>query len=86
MRVSDRGCGFIVDDARRRGFGLVGMTERVRLAGGIFAIDSRPGAGAQFDVWLPVPAAAGDTPNVTGTGPAGLAGPAGAVAIPMTLP
>lgn len=86
VRVSDRGCGFIVDDARRRGFGLVGMTERVRLAGGIFAIDSRPGAGAQFDVWLPVPAAAGDTPNVTGAGPAGLAGPAGPAAIPMTLP
>jgi hypothetical protein len=70
LRVSDRGSGFIADDARRRGFGLVGMTERLRLAGGTLTIESRPGAGSQVDAWLPVSAAAGDTPTTTGEEPA----------------
>ena len=57
--VSDRGCGFVADHARRHGFGIVGMTERVRLAGGTFAIESQPGAGAKVEVRIPVPATAG---------------------------
>ena len=59
IRVSDQGCGFIADDARRRGFGIVGMTERVRLAGGTFTIEGRPGAGTHVDICLPVPATFG---------------------------
>jgi PAS domain S-box-containing protein len=69
VRVSDRGCGFIADDARRRGFGIVGMTERVRLAGGTFTIETRPGAGTHVDICLPVLATAGSMPAVTGEGP-----------------
>ncbi|MFM8781590.1 MAG: sensor histidine kinase, partial [Gemmatimonadota bacterium] len=41
-------------DARRQGFGLVGMTERVRLVGGAIAIDSRPGGGCRVSVRLPI--------------------------------
>lgn len=59
VRVSDDGQGFDVEDARKRGFGLVGMTERVRLAGGSCTIESRPGAGARIEARLPIPAASG---------------------------
>ena len=56
VRVRDRGPGFDVEAARARGFGLVGMTERVRLAGGTFWIESQPGSGTQVNARLPVPA------------------------------
>ncbi|MFO1538768.1 MAG: PAS domain-containing protein [Actinomycetota bacterium] len=56
VQVRDRGPGFDVEAARARGFGLVGMTERVRLAGGTFWIESRPGSGTQVNARLPVPA------------------------------
>lgn len=56
VEIHDEGVGFDVDDARRRGFGLVGMTERVRLAGGTIEIDSRPGSGCRVSVRLPVSA------------------------------
>jgi PAS domain S-box-containing protein len=55
VRIRDRGPGFDVDDARGRGFGLVGMTERVRLTGGTFWIESQPGVGTQVNARLPVP-------------------------------
>jgi len=55
VSVRDRGPGFDVEEARRRGFGLVGMTERVRLAGGTFQIDSLPGTGTQVSARLPLP-------------------------------
>jgi PAS domain S-box-containing protein len=54
--VKDHGSGFDVDDARRQGFGLAGMMERARLAGGSFRIESRPGAGTAIEVRLPIPA------------------------------
>jgi signal transduction histidine kinase len=57
VRVRDHGPGFDVEEARTRGFGLVGMTERVRLAGGTLWIESQPGAGAQVRALLPVPKA-----------------------------
>ena len=58
--VSDFGCGFDVPSARRRGFGLLGMTERVRLLGGDCEIDSLPGAGTRICLRLPIPAAEED--------------------------
>lgn len=61
VRVGDDGQGFDVGQARKRGFGLVGMTERVRLAGGSCTIESRPGAGASIAARLPIPAASGTT-------------------------
>ena len=65
LQVSDWGCGFNADHARRRGFGIVGMTERVRLAGGTFTIESRPGSGAQIDARMPAPATSGGPSAVT---------------------
>jgi len=54
LHVADQGCGFDPQAAGRKGFGLVGMTERVRLVGGECRIESRPGAGARIDVRLPL--------------------------------
>lgn len=48
--VADDGRGFAAD---REGFGLTGMRERVRLAGGSVAVASRPGAGTRLTVTIP---------------------------------
>jgi|688.fasta_scaffold46925_2 PAS domain S-box-containing protein len=55
LEVCDAGAGFDLDKARRRGFGLVGMTERVRLAGGTIEIETRPNAGCRVAARLPIP-------------------------------
>jgi PAS domain S-box-containing protein len=65
VRVCDHGPGFDVEAARSQGFGLVGMTERVRLAGGTFWIESQPGRGTQVNARLPVPPADGGDANGT---------------------
>lgn len=55
LTVSDSGRGFEVDEARgRAGLGLVSMSERVRLIGGILAVDSEPGGGTSVTVRAPV--------------------------------
>jgi hypothetical protein len=56
--VTDDGAGFnvertLVRAARSGRLGLVGMAERVRLLGGVFDIDSAPGAGTTISVSLP---------------------------------
>ena len=57
--ISDNGCGFDVEKttliagARRGRLGLVGMSERVRLLGGRFDIESEPGASTVVSVTLP---------------------------------
>jgi signal transduction histidine kinase len=52
LSIRDDGKGF---DARRvRGLGLVGMEERVKHLGGVFQVDSRPGAGTMLRVELPL--------------------------------
>lgn len=52
LTVEDDGRGF---DARRvRGLGLVGMEERVNHLGGVFHIQSEPGAGTRVAVELPL--------------------------------
>jgi signal transduction histidine kinase len=65
--ITDDGRGFDVEStfvqaARKGRLGLVGMSERVRLLGGHFDIDSRPGGpttvSAAFPPWKPVTAAA----------------------------
>ncbi|MBI4306955.1 MAG: GAF domain-containing sensor histidine kinase [Chloroflexi bacterium] len=53
--IADNGCGF---DAsfhvdRRRGFGLVGMTERARIAGGEILIETAPDSGTTVTATLP---------------------------------
>lgn len=58
LRVRDDGCGFDVRRARRdavggKSLGLLGMEERVRLAGGKYALTSIPGEGTEVRVELP---------------------------------
>ena len=49
LEVRDDGVGFdptaTADLARRGHFGLLGMRERVELAGGAWSVDTRPGGG-----------------------------------------
>jgi signal transduction histidine kinase len=56
LRVSDDGCGFD-PGAGRKGLGLIGMRERVALAGGRLEIDSEPGRGTTLTAEVPAPAA-----------------------------
>lgn len=56
--IRDDGVGFDVEAARAKGRrGLEGMRERVELLGGTIELSSRPGAGVQIHVELPVKAA-----------------------------
>jgi two-component system NarL family sensor kinase len=56
VEIRDYGCGFGVESARTRGLGLRGMTERVRLLGGEFTIESKQGTGTRVLVRLPISA------------------------------
>ncbi|MGH9349626.1 MAG: sensor histidine kinase [Vicinamibacterales bacterium] len=61
LSVADRGRGFDVSpagDAPAAGFGLTGMRDRVRLFGGRFSLDSRPGRGTTIHVEVPLRAEA----------------------------
>jgi len=53
LEVRDFGCGFDVK-SHTQGFGLLGMTERVRLLGGDCSIDSEKDAGTTIKVRLPI--------------------------------
>ena len=53
LSVADDGRGFDVGAAPQR-FGLIGMRERVLLAGGDLEIDSAPGAGTRLRAVLPL--------------------------------
>jgi len=64
LEVRADGRGFDVpprlsDFARSSHFGLIGMAERVELAGGQLAIHSQPGQGTAVTAWLPVPGEGG---------------------------
>jgi len=52
IEASDEGRGFDPTEPRR-GFGLLGMRERVELAGGALELDSRPGVGTRVSATLP---------------------------------
>ncbi len=59
LRVRDDGVGFAIPPslgrlARGGHFGLVGIAERVALAGGEMDITSQPGEGTVITVWIPV--------------------------------
>ena len=58
LAVTDDGRGFDVEGrpASHPGIGLFTMRQRVSLAGGIFEIDSRPGAGTVVSAIVPLPA------------------------------
>ena len=59
LSVQDDGCGFDLESvAQQTGssshhFGLVGMSERVKLLGGKLCIVSEPGEGTSIEVSLP---------------------------------
>jgi len=56
LEVRDFGCGFDLESATSRGFGLLGMMQRVRLLGGQCGIETKLGAGTRISVRLPIPA------------------------------
>jgi PAS domain S-box-containing protein len=55
MHVADQGVGFEMQQSNsRHGLGLVSMEERVRLLNGCFELKSRPGAGTELKVQIPL--------------------------------
>jgi signal transduction histidine kinase len=56
IEIADNGKGFDVRTAnetdKRGGFGLLGMSERVRMLGGTMAIESAAGKGTQIKIEL----------------------------------
>jgi signal transduction histidine kinase len=52
IAVTDDGRGFAPDEATE-GFGLIGMRERIRLAGGRSDIETAPGRGTTVHAWIP---------------------------------
>ena len=60
LAISDNGCGFSLSDAPpqpdKGGFGLTGLSERARLLGGQFKIQSSPGRGTVVNVEIPLKA------------------------------
>jgi signal transduction histidine kinase len=64
MTIADDGVGFDLDDAWRRGLGLVSMGERLEFIDGTFDIQSQPGSGTRLSISVPFPAA---TPRETVT-------------------
>lgn len=56
--VADDGCGFdpaLVDGLRTGHFGLVGMSERMRVLGGRLELSSQPGSGTLISARIPRP-------------------------------
>jgi signal transduction histidine kinase len=60
LTVEDNGRGFEIDKAllnkRKKGWGLVGIQERVLLLGGRYAVDSKLGRGTRVQVSVPLTA------------------------------
>jgi PAS domain S-box-containing protein len=54
LDIRDFGCGFDVQSAKHAGFGLAGMTERVRLLNGTCQIISSRGKGTQIQISAPI--------------------------------
>ncbi len=55
LTIADDGVGFDVNAAWGKGLGLLSMAERLESVDGSVEIQSRPGAGTQVDVTVPVP-------------------------------
>ena len=55
LTVQDAGAGFDPAEAMRgRGLGLTSMSERLRVVGGQFSIDSQPGRGTTIHAVVPI--------------------------------
>ncbi len=65
LSISDDGVGFSPDEAaaqlRKGHFGLIGMRERVELAGGNWHLETAPGSGTRISAFVP------DEPNIPGS-------------------
>lgn len=59
LTVKDNGHGFDTSALPPGSFGIVGMAERARIAGGTFQVESAPGRGTTITVDLPVSTDAG---------------------------
>ncbi|PWU12139.1 MAG: hypothetical protein C5B51_01280 [Terriglobia bacterium] len=72
--VADNGCGFQLNAKgmpdQSRGLGLLGIRERVALAGGSLEIDSSPGRGTRIALRLPLEAQPQPAPRVAAEVPA----------------
>jgi signal transduction histidine kinase len=56
LRVSDDGDGFNPDEPRySSGLGMISMSERVRLVGGILLVSSKQALGTQVEALIPLP-------------------------------
>jgi signal transduction histidine kinase len=66
LTIEDFGCGFDTKGAADKGFGLTGMAERARLAGGECRVVSKRGGGTKVVCRLPMVAPCGDTTGPTG--------------------
>jgi signal transduction histidine kinase len=53
LEIADDGRGF-AGDSPTSGFGLVGMRERIELAGGTLDVASSPGSGTRITARLPL--------------------------------
>jgi signal transduction histidine kinase len=60
LTIQDNGRGFAPSEAATKppGFGLVGMTERVRILGGALQMDSGEGRGTTVTIRLTLPVSA----------------------------
>jgi signal transduction histidine kinase len=54
LSIVDNGCGFEVNEVRRKGLGLVSIQERVQAVKGQLTITSSPGKGTRIDVRVAV--------------------------------
>ena len=59
LTIEDNGCGFdrsqpAATDQKRRGFGLIGMTERARLIGAVYRIRSSQGNGTTVSIAIDI--------------------------------
>ena len=52
--VADDGCGFDISGPTKRGDGLRNMTNRIATLGGVFEIESKPGAGTTVRLHVPL--------------------------------
>jgi signal transduction histidine kinase len=63
VRVRDDGSGFDLSTPTD-GFGLLGIRERIELAGGELDVTSRPGEGTELRAWVPARPASGASHDV----------------------
>jgi len=55
ITISDEGCGFVLDQAAKRGWGLAGMRERAESIGGALAVHTTLGSGTRVEILVPTP-------------------------------